>query len=234
MIEIKHLHIGYSSSLLSIDELNLQAGKVYALIGANGKGKTTFLKTLNGLLKPLSGQLSINQKSILQMNQEEFSRTISFVSSKFDGIEHLTVFNYVALGRIPYLGLFGRLLTADQHAVTSALKLVGFEHFSDRLTNELSDGERQMISIARALAQETPIITLDEPTAFLDYANRKKLLSILKEIARTTNKCVVISSHDIELCLSQEVQILQINKQNKLSDIAHGKLEDIINNCFDL
>lgn len=233
MIEIKALQIGYKFPILSISELNLQSETVYALIGANGKGKTTFLKTLNGLIKPISGSITVQNRELGSMNNADLSKTISFVGSRFEGIEHLSVFNYVALGRIPYLGLFGRISPNDEEEVMKALALIGMENFAQRITSELSDGERQMISIARALAQNTPIITLDEPTAFLDYANRKKLLLLLKSIAKTANKCVVISSHDIELCLSEDIAILQISKENKLTEISNNSLQEIISNCFE-
>lgn len=232
MIKIHQLAIGYKVPLLKVEELELHDGHVYALIGANGKGKTTFLKTLNGILKPLSGSFSINGNSIQNIDRTVMSKQVAFVSSRFEGIEHLTVFQYVALGRVPFLGTFSRLKQTDLDVLNRTLETMQLTQYSNRLTCELSDGERQMAAIARALAQETPIILLDEPTAFLDYANKKKLLDTLKAISRDSKKCIVISSHDIELCLKESFEILYIDSRSQIQYMNDPDMDKIIDSCF--
>lgn len=228
MIRMRQLAIGYKDVLLYTDDIHLERGKVYALIGANGRGKTTLLKTLNGFLKPLSGELVIDNKRAAEFSQSEFARKIAFVSSKFEGVDHLTVYQYVALGRTPYLGFFGRLSMHDHSMVKSAIEQLGLTDFSERITSELSDGERQMSSIARALAQDCPIITLDEPTAFLDYKNKERIMVILENIARDKNKCILFSSHDIELLCRKSISILAITPGRNLQEIVKNDLSKLI------
>jgi iron complex transport system ATP-binding protein len=228
MIRMRQLAIGYKDVFLNTDDIHLERGKVYALIGANGRGKTTLLKTLNGFLKPLSGELVIDNKPAEEFSHSEFARKIAFVSSKFEGVDHLTVYQYVALGRTPYLGLFGRLSIHDHSIVKSAIEQLGLTDFSERITSELSDGERQMSSIARALAQDCPVITLDEPTAFLDYKNKERIMEILQHIAKDKNKCILFSSHDIELLCRKPVSVLAITPSKTLQQIVNNDLNALI------
>jgi iron complex transport system ATP-binding protein len=216
MIRLKDLSIGFNEVLLHSEDIQLEKGNVYALVGANGRGKTTLLKTLNGVLKPISGELLIDSISVNQLTREQLARKIAFVSSKFEGVDHLTVYQYVALGRTPYLGLFGRLTPSDHQVVTQAIEQLGLSSFTQRITAELSDGERQMASIARALAQDCPIITLDEPTAFLDYTNKAKILDLLSSIAVSQGKCILFSTHDLDLIHRQSIPVLLAQSTKKL------------------
>ena len=215
MIQLKEIEIGYKSILFRIENIQLKKGKVYALIGANGAGKTTLLQSIIGLIHPFKGFVEINSRSIISFDRVEKAKTISFVGSKFEGIDFLKVRDYVNLGRSPYTNAFGRLVEKDHSIVSEAIKLLQIEYLSDKFTTELSDGERQLTAIARAIAQQTDIIILDEPTAFLDYANRKKVMEIMKKIATELNKCIIVSSHDLELCLESEVELLVVNKELK-------------------
>lgn len=225
MIQFNNVHIGYTAILLTIDQLKLNAGEIYVLIGANGAGKTTLLNSIIAKNKSISGQLIIDDKDAKNITSRDLAKKIAFVESRFDGVEFLSVRDYISLGRTPYTNAFGRLAPEDNIIIDKALHTMNLIDFANRFTSELSDGERQMASIARALVQEPPIILLDEPTAFLDYGNRKKLIQILKQIALLQNKCILFSSHDIDLCLEEELQILLIDQQEKKVDLCSKDLE---------
>ena len=213
MIDLKHIEIGHKSVLFKIDDLQLVKGKMYALIGANGSGKTTFLQSITGINKPLKGEVMVFDNSISKLNRIEKAKTISFVGSKFDGIDYLKVKDYIALGRTPYTNALGRLDETDLKVVNETIELLQLDHLKNKFTTELSDGERQLAAIARAITQQTEIIILDEPTAFLDYANRKKVMELMKKISIELNKCVIVSSHDLELCLESEIDLLVVSKK---------------------
>jgi iron complex transport system ATP-binding protein len=218
MIELKGIEIGYKKRLFSIEDIQLSKGKVYSLIGSNGAGKTTFLKTLQGNITPIKGQIIINKTEVQQFDRGILSQTIAFVNSKFDGVDYLRVYDYVGLGRTPYTNALGRLSENDLSIVENALIELNIKHLSNFFTTKLSDGERQLAAIARAISQETDVIILDEPTAFLDYANRKLVMREMKKIAADLQKCIIISSHDLDLCLESETDILVINKDSKTLD----------------
>jgi iron complex transport system ATP-binding protein len=233
MIRFNKAQIGYQKPLLFIDQMELNSGEIHVLIGANGKGKTTLLKSINGLQAIVSGEIELDHKLTSALNHKDLSNLVAFVSSKFDGIEHLKVYDYIALGRTPYTNLFGRLSAKDHIQITHAIKTLGIDYLSDKLTTEISDGERQLCAIARALAQETPIITLDEPTAFLDYANRVKVLTMLKTLALDQQKCIVLSSHDIDICLEMNLPILYIDaKSNHLIQTYSADKSMLLQHCF--
>jgi iron complex transport system ATP-binding protein len=215
MIDLKQIEIGHKSPLFSIDNLQLLKGKMYALIGANGSGKTTFLQSIIGIHKPLKGEIIISGESILKLNRIQKAKTISFVGSKFDGVDYLKTKDFIALGRTPYTNALGRLNKSDLEVVNETIELLQLQVLQDKFTTELSDGERQLSAIARAITQQTDIIILDEPTAFLDYANRKKVMELMKKISIELNKCVIVSSHDLELCLESEIDLLVVNKKRK-------------------
>ena len=148
------------------------------------------------------------------------SRIVAFVESKFDGVEYLSVLDYLMLGRAPYTSLTGKLSETDKEIVLQISSDLQITHLLEKSTTEISDGERQICSIARALIQETPIILMDEPTAFLDFINRQKLIELLNKIAVEKQKCIVLSTHDIDLCLENQLTFL----------IAiHGRV--VIENC---
>ncbi len=215
MIDLKQIEIGHKSPLLTIDNIQLLKGKMYALIGANGSGKTTFLQSIIGINKPLKGEVIISGEPILKLNRIQKAKTISFVGSKFDGVDYLKTKDFIALGRTPYTNAIGRLSVADLKVVNETIELLQLQVLQDKFTTELSDGERQLSAIARAITQQTDIIILDEPTAFLDYANRKKVMELMKKISIELNKCVIVSSHDLELCLESEIDLLVVSKKRK-------------------
>ena len=166
MIDLKQIEIGHKSPLFIIDNLQLLKGKMYALIGANGSGKTTFLQSIIGINKPLKGDVIISGEPILKLNRIQKAKTISFVGSKFDGVDYLKTKDFIALGRTPYTNALGRLNKSDLEVVNETIELLQLQVLQDKFTTELSDGERQLSAIARAITQQTDIIILDEPTAF--------------------------------------------------------------------
>jgi iron complex transport system ATP-binding protein len=221
MISFQHTVIGYQRPLIAIENLTLHAGKVYALLGLNGSGKSTLLKTLAAQTPPLDGALTLNHFPINQLAKDSNLRAqqIAFVSSRFDGIEHLTVVEYVALGRIPYLSVFGKVTAEDQQMVSETLKDLGLTHLTQKRTRELSDGEKQLVSLARAFVQDTPVLLLDEPSSFLDFLNRENLLLALLKWVSQGQRCVFLSSHDIDLCLEHNLPLLAL---------AGGQIQELI------
>lgn len=216
MIQFNKVEIGYKKALLHVNNLELKKGEVYALIGSNGSGKSTLLNTILKKTPVLSGDLTLNETKLSAYSIADLAKTIAFVDSKFDGIEHLNVVEYVSLGRTPYTNALGRLRSEDRAIIEASIDKLNLRKFNDRATLKLSDGERQMVSIARAICQRTPIILLDEPTAFLDYGNRKKLIETLSGIAKAENKCILFSTHDIDICLEEKgINLLVINQAKK-------------------
>lgn len=215
MIEFLDTQIGYSSGLFNIPKLFLEKGKIYALIGANGSGKSTFLKTIIKDHHVFKGVIKIDRVPIEKYIRKELAKKIAFVESRFDGVDFLKVKEYVALGRSPYTSFLGKLSDTDLQIVERSLDLLNLKSFEDKFTNQLSDGEKQLAAISRALAQDTETIILDEPTAFLDYGNRQKLISLLQKIAIEENKCILFSSHDLDLCIEKKIDILVIDQKDK-------------------
>ncbi len=222
MIYFNNVHIGYTHPLISIPELELKAGELYILAGKNGAGKSTLLKTISQQLNLLKGEILFNKESLFSL---EISKHISFVKSTFPAIEFMKTEQYIALGRTPHTNALGRLKATDYEIINAVFDQLGIQHLKNRYTNEISDGERQLVSIAKALAQETPMIILDEPTAFLDYSNKLMVLNKLKEIAKTLNKCIVLSSHDLDLCIESNCNFLMINHQTKTIDLFYPPID---------
>lgn len=215
MIQLKNIEIGYHSALLTIENLVLETGKFYAIIGKNGIGKTTFIHTVLGLIPTIKGEIDINGQNIHQISANQRAKLVTHVPSKFEGVQHLSTRDFIAMGRAPYTNFLGKLAEEDWKLVDEISAELGIESFLQKDTSELSDGERQIASIAKALVQKTPVIVLDEPTAFLDYANRMSVQKLLQKIAKNTNVCIIQSSHDLELCLefADEMLIVEPNKK---------------------
>lgn len=218
MITTNNLHIGYGRKLLEVDSLHLPAG-VYILIGKNGSGKSTFLKTLTGVIPPVSGAISLNGTSIHSFSESERPKHIAFVQTQFPVVDFLRVSEYLALGRSPHTTFFGKLSKKDLSIVDEALETIGIAHLTNRFTNELSDGERQMVAIARTFTQQTDIIALDEPTAFLDYQNKSEIIQKLIELGKSHGKCIVLSSHDIDQSIQSGADFLVV--EQKIATIKH-------------
>ncbi len=235
MIHFEHISIGYLTELFKIRDLAIEAGQVYGLVGANGAGKSTFLRSLLGLQPFLSGKILINKEVSDPKNGKLRARQFAFVESSFSGIEFLSVEEYILLGRTPYIGSVGRYSEKDREVLEETIRLFDLEKFRKLGTDKLSDGERQIAAIARAIAQETQVILLDEPTAFLDYGNKKRILELLMRVAKEKNLTVILSTHDIDLCLQEEqISILLIDRNEKELMRCSGSVskEEILKNAF--
>lgn len=226
MLVFEDLHIGFCKTkrkkeriLFSSENLNFTPGEFIAVIGPNGSGKTTLFNTILGQQEPLSGAIKIEDKNWKDLNKLEKAKYLSFVPSKFNGVDHLTVYDLVSMGRAPYTNMLNKLTEKDQAVVQKVLNQLGLSDFINKNTITLSDGERQIAMIGKALAQEAQIMILDEPTAFLDYNNRRKVLQLLKEIAVQNNQLIFISSHDLELCFEYCSRVVAIDtNSHKLLD----------------
>ncbi len=219
-IECKGVSIGYhersTASVVVKDDLSLRAysGEMVALIGGNGIGKSTLLKTIAGFQSLLSGELLIHGKPFTDYDSDELAREMSFVSTEIVRVANLTVRELVGLGRFPYTNWFGQLNENDHKIVEEAISQVGLSGYENRLINRISDGERQRAMIARALAQDTKIIVLDEPTAFLDISNKYEIVCILHQLAGEKGKCIIFSTHDLNTALSMADRIwLMLNEK---------------------
>jgi iron complex transport system ATP-binding protein len=216
MITIQHAQVGYQTTLIDIAQLALPAGQIYALIGRNGSGKSTLLQSLIGQLPLRAGSISVGAFSLeeLQKNAALRATQVSYVASMFAGVEALTLHAYVSLGRVPHLGAFGRLQAADLQFVDQVLHTLNLSDLAHKDTRKLSDGERQLASLARAIVQDTPLMVLDEPASFLDYFNRELLLDQLQHwVRQKPERSAVFSSHDIDLCLQKDIPMLVLHQQ---------------------
>jgi len=205
-IELKDLSIGYpQKGGIKTVAANLNAavysGRLTCLLGPNGVGKSTLLRTLSKFQPRIAGQILLLGHDIDSLTNQELSRTIGVVLTERPNIDNMTARQLVAMGRAPYTGFWGTLDQEDQCQVDEAMQLIGIENLSQRLINTLSDGERQKVMMAKVLAQQTPIILLDEPTAFLDFPSKVETMLMMKDIAMKTNKTIFLSTHDLELAL---------------------------------
>ena len=197
-------------------EGSLPRGTLTVLLGTNGAGKSTLLRTLAGLQPPLAGDIFWEGNSLASLTPEERAKCLSIVLTVRPETGNLTVREVVALGRLPHRqGLWGsRNAAADTEAVERAMRLTTTSAWSERPVSRLSDGERQRVFIAKALAQETPLILLDEPTAFLDYPSRVQFFNLLKRLTNEMGKTVLLSSHDVELAAAHADRILLLSKES--------------------
>ncbi len=213
IMRVERLSIGHGTRTLAQDiSFELKPGELTAMIGVNGIGKSTLLKTLAGLLPALAGQLLINGESLSAMKARQRSSTVSIVLTGRPQTGMLDVETLVSLGRQPWTGRWGSLSAADQDQVERALKLAGAEHLRGKSLSTCSDGEGQKVLIARALAQSTPVLLLDEPTAFLDLPNRVSTVRMLRRIATEEGKAVLFSTHDLQLALDLCDRILLLRR----------------------
>ena len=235
MLQINSVEIGHNTALLHIPSLQLEQGKLYGLIGRNGIGKSTFLQTLVGVIPLVSGEILVQGNSLESLRKKELAKKIALVRTSFPIIENLTVYAYLLLGRVPYTNVFGTTNEQDAALVRSVIDLLQITHLQAKFTSQLSDGEKQLIAIAQVLVQQTVVVLLDEPTAFLDYENKWKILKILKKCTVENQLCTVFSSHDLDITLEVADNLLLINPQTK--EIKAVKTDEIskseiISFCF--
>ena len=232
ILTTKNLSIGYSKKgktdiIQSGLDLQLKAGELVCLIGPNGSGKSTLLRTLTGLQKPLAGTTFIDGNDITRIKQNEKALLLALVLTEKVEIENTTVYNLVSLGRHPHSDWWGNITTEEDAVIREAIEMVHMEHKMDQNINELSDGERQRAMIAKALAQDTPIIMLDEPTAHLDLPNRVEIMLLLHKLAHKTQKAILLSTHELDLALQAADRIWLISSEY---GIECGVPEDLVFN----
>lgn len=211
LLSAQSLSIGYGSrSIVSDLELVLEAGKVVSLLGANGAGKSTLLKTLTGELPPISGKITVLGKDLLHISRRRLAQSIAIVTTDRVYAGGLTVRETVGLGRQPYTGFMGHLSSEDIEIITQSMRETGIIHKADAPLSTLSDGERQKVMIARAIAQRTPVIILDEPFSFIDPAARIEIFSLLRELSEQYGTGILLSSHDVfqSLRMSDEIWLI--------------------------
>lgn len=200
MIRLENLTLGYADrTLLKQVSTSFEVGRLTALIGRNGSGKSTLLRALAGLNTEYKGQIMLGEEEIRQLDAHTLSTRLALVTTERVRIANLRCRDVVALGRAPYTNWIGRMQEEDRQLVEHALEVVGMSAFSDRTMDRMSDGECQRVMIARALAQQTPIILLDEPTSFLDLPNRYELCRLLSQLAHEEQKCILFSTHELDI-----------------------------------
>ncbi len=227
-IETRDLTVGYGGQIILTGiNINVEPGEMAILIGPNGSGKSTFLRTLSGTQTPIGGYIYIDGKVISLYSRRELARHLSVVLTERNGGGALTVEECAAIGRHPYTGPFGHLSTADRDIVADSLAAVGMAEKARRHIGTLSDGERQKTMIARALAQQTQVIILDEPTAFLDVAGRIDIICLLRRLA-DRGHAILLSTHDIAPAIARADKLMVVDPTKHRIDA--GSKTSIINN----
>lgn len=218
ILQTEDLSIGYPNQKTSPVvvaehiEVGLKPGELVCLLGPNGAGKSTLMRTLAGMQAPLNGRILLNQQNLNQITARQLARQLSVVLTEPINAGMLTGWDLVALGRHPYTNWAGKLTVVDETAVNQAILSVGATELAQRHIHTLSDGERQKIMIARALAQEPKVMLLDEPTAFLDLPRRVEIMHILRQLARDSHRAILLSTHDLDLALRNADKIWLLPK----------------------
>ncbi|SFD86272.1 iron complex transport system ATP-binding protein [Flavobacterium phragmitis] len=237
ILNTSNLNIGYKSkkgvTTIAKDlNLNLDSGKLITLIGANGIGKSTLLRTITGIQKPLSGNVYLNEKEISHYKPLELAQNLSLVLTEKLPPSSLSVFELVALGRQPYTNWVDKLSNEDVVKVQEAMQLTQIEHLASKKHFQISDGQLQKVLIARALAQDTPLIILDEPTTHLDLLHKVSLFKLLKKLTHETQKCILFSTHDIDLAIQLSDEMIIMTPESIVQDqpcnlISNGSFNNL-------
>jgi len=223
ILKASDISIGYSNkkgnTLISENiNLTLEKGKLISLIGANGIGKSTLLKTITGIQKTLSGMVLLNGQNIHKLDSLTLAQNLSVVLTEKLPPSNLTVFELIALGRQPYTNWIGKLTKSDIAKVNEAMELTKISHLAAKKHYEISDGQLQKVLIARALAQDTPLIILDEPTTHLDLLHKVALFKLLKKLTQETQKCILFSTHDIDMAIQLSDEMIIMTPETVVQD----------------
>lgn len=229
-IELRHLRTGYTerrrSVVISPDlSLSIRPGEIVMLMGPNGSGKSTLMHTMAGLLPPLAGEVELGEKPLSSLTMKEVARQLSLVLTERIPAGNMDVWEVVTIGRYPYTGFRGVLSTEDKRICEEALATCRLTELRERIFDTLSDGEKQRVMIARALAQETPLILLDEPTAHLDLPSRLEVTTMLRTLAHKLGKSILISTHELDLALGWADTIWLLDRSGAITAKAP---EDLI------
>lgn len=229
ILSLNSLKIGYASGrhekiLLPPLTASAKSGEMIAVIGKNGIGKSTLLRTLAGLQPSFGGEILFDGKNITDYSRLELAQKVGYISTENVKVSNLNVYDLVALGRFPYTDWMGNIDTVSHNRITDALEMTGMLEFRERFVSELSDGERQRAMIARILAQDTGIMVMDEPMAFLDIGSKYDIISLLHLLSHENAKTIIFSTHDLDMAISQADKIWLI-LENKLIE---GAPEDLM------
>ena len=221
-VEIQNLSVGYKAKngfkpLIKNLSAGLFGGELTCLLGANGVGKSTLLRTLSGFLPKLAGEIYIRGKAINDYSNKELAHTIGVVLTERPNVGDLSVTELIGLGRSPYTGFWGRLNSIDETVIKRVISWIKIEELADRQVLTLSDGEWQKVMIAKTLTQETPLIYLDEPTAFLDFPSKVEIMRLLLDLTRRMDKTIFLSTHDLELALQTADTLWLMDKKNGMT-----------------
>ncbi|NJK81625.1 MAG: ABC transporter ATP-binding protein [Chloroflexaceae bacterium] len=233
ILTTSHLSIGYTLQrkparvVAAGLDLALQAGELVALLGPNGAGKSTLIRTIAAMQPPLDGQVWLDGQPVARFAPHELARRLAVVLTERVDVGNLSAYGLVALGRHPYTDWLGTLTPHDERIVQQALLDVGAAELAERTLHELSDGERQRVMIARALAQEPLLLILDEPTAFLDLPRRVEMMRLLRQLAHRTGRAILLSTHDLDLALRSADLLWLMETGGKLHT---GAPEDLVLN----
>ena len=237
ILQATKISIGYTSKkakniIASNIDLSLEKGKLIALIGANGIGKSTLLRTITGIQKTISGTVLLNEKDIHKLDTVTLAQNLSVVLTEKLPPSNLTVWELIALGRQPYTNWIGKLTDYDIAKINEAIELSQISHLTSKKHYEISDGQLQIVLIARALAQDTPLIILDEPTTHLDLLHKVVLFKLLKKLTQETGKCILFSTHDIDMAIQLSDEMIIMTPENVIQDqpcnlILKGSFNDL-------
>lgn len=223
-LAIGYHHREQAHLLASHLNLTLRSGELTCLLGLNGIGKTTLMRTLTGMHAPLSGHVLLGGVNMQHLKASQLAQKVSVVLTDRVEVGNLSVYSVVAMGRYPYTSWLGRLSSADRQVIQWAIQTTGIEHLVNEPLYHLSDGERQKVMIARALAQDTPLILLDEPTVHLDLPNRMSIMRLLRKLVKEMGKTVLMSTHGLDLALQCADYIWLMHDQS----IQSGVPEDLV------
>lgn len=224
MIELKQFGIGYKGRTLLKDvNTRFAEGSLTALIGRNGTGKSTLLRAIAGLNPGYEGLILLDNRNLKGMAATELARTLALVTTQRTRVPAMKCEDVVAIGRSPYTNWIGRMQKEDEKVVMRSLKAVGMEDYAERTLDTMSDGECQRVMVARALAQDTPIILLDEPTSFLDMPGRYELVGLLRRLAHEEGKCILFSTHELDIATKMADTVALIDP----TDLIHMPAQEI-------
>lgn len=238
MIKLQDITLAFGKrTLISHASAHFKCGQMTALLGRNGTGKSTLLCAIASLGALQGGTIEIGGKDLGTLSNAELARKIAFVNTERVMVEAMTVYDLVAVGRSPYTDWSGRLRGSDHEIIERSIRIAGVEHLAERYVDTLSDGECQRVMIAKALAQDTPAILLDEPTSYLDMPNRYELCTLLGRLAHDEGKCVLFSTHELDIALTLSDNIALVDTPKLLymptnEMIASGSIERLFDSPY--
>lgn len=238
MIKLNHITLSFGSrKLIEHASAHFECGRMTALLGRNGTGKSTLLRAIASLGEVQGGAIEIGGRELSELSNSDLARMVAFVNTERVSVEAMTAYDLVAVGRSPYTDWSGRLRSSDHEVIERSIRIAGVEHLADRYVDTLSDGECQRVMIAKALAQDTPAILLDEPTSYLDMPNRYELCTLLGRLAHDEGKCVLFSTHELDIALTLSDNIALVDTPQLLymptgEMIASGSIERLFDSPY--